>query len=90
MLSEHVKPKNGASSVSGVVDILFNGDLPVKSLAVITDVFGGEIFGGTDDTDHEMELAAGVSYIVIGLGNLETSYNRGITYVDAPKENTHE
>ena len=78
--------KRISMTVEEVIDKLLDGTIPVKSLVVINDVAGGEIFGvSPDDTYHHLELAQGVSYLVLGVGNMPTSYLPGVNFVDWPK-----
>jgi hypothetical protein len=65
-----------------VVDFLAESNLPIKSMTIIHNVIAGVILGEVDEVDHEMDLAAGVSYLVIGLGKLPTEYERGIDLVN--------
>lgn len=69
-------------TVEAVVNDLMDGRLPVKSIVVIRDVIAGVIVGEAEETDHELELAAGVTYVVIGLGKLPTEFLPGINFVE--------
>lgn len=71
-----------AKTVEDVVSDLMDGRLPVKSIVVVRDVIAGVILGEADETDHELELAAGVTYVVIGLGKLPTEFLPGINFVE--------
>lgn len=79
------KQTDDVSSVENVVSHLIDSDLPIKSVTVIRDVAAGVILGEAGDVDHEMELAAGVSYVVIGLGKLPTNFEPGINFVEMKK-----
>ncbi len=85
MSNVNAQPKSGVSSVENVVSHLIDGELPIKSVTVIRDVVAGVILGEVDEVDHEMELAAGVSYVVIGLGKLPTNFEPGINFVELKK-----
>lgn len=87
MSSANVQQRSVASNVSDVLNqLLDNETLPIKSLAVIKDVTAGVILGEVDEVDHELELAAGVTYIVIGVGKLDAAkYEQGITFVEVKK-----
>lgn len=76
------KQGNDVSSVEGVIEALLSAGLPIKSVTVIRDVLAGVIMGEVDEVDEEMELAAGVSYLVIGLGKLPCHFRRGIEMVE--------
>lgn len=76
------QPNSAAKTVEDVVSDLMNGRLPVKSIVVVHDVIAGCILGEADETDHELELAAGVTYVVIGLGKLPTAFLPGINFVE--------
>ena len=82
MSNASVKQRSDVSSVEQAIDTLVEL-LPVKSITVIRDVVAGVILGEVDEVDHEMELAAGVSYVVIGLGKLPTEFGRGIELLDS-------
>lgn len=82
MSTVNAKQASELKTVETVVNELLNGRFPIKSIVVVSDVAGGVILGEADDTDHELELAAGVTYLVIGLGKLETAYEAGINFVD--------
>lgn len=83
MSSASVKPKpESVSDVESVIDFVLSNLPLIKSLAVVHDVDGGEVYGAVDDTDHELELASGVSYLVIGLGRLPTGFDKGINFVE--------
>jgi len=82
MSSNNVKQENAVSSVEGVIEFLTGNGLPIKSLTMIHDVIAGVILGEVDEVDHEMELAAGVTYLVVGLGKLPNEYKRGIDLVN--------
>ncbi len=85
MSSANNKPTSDAvSSVEIAINELLAADLPIKSLTVIHDVVAGVIMGAVGEIDHEQELAAGASYLVIGLGQLPTSQERGINFIDVP------
>ncbi len=51
-------------------------------MTAIHNVIAGVIMGEVGSIDHEQELAAGVSYLVIGLGKLPTDFPRGINFID--------
>lgn len=76
------QPSSAAKTVEDVVSDLMNGRLPVKSVVVIRDVVGGVILGEADETEHELELAAGVTYVVIGLGKLPSEFLAGVNFVE--------
>lgn len=73
------KQTRDASSVEAFVNSLT--DDGIKSIVVINDVVAGIILGEVDEVDHELELAAGASYVVIGLGQLSVDFDRGINFV---------
>lgn len=80
MLSEPVKQKPAVSSVEELVELV--RDIQgVRSVTVIRDVLAGVILGEVDEVDHEQELAAGVTYVLLGVGKLATDYPRGINYL---------
>lgn len=81
MLSEHVKQRPAVNSVEELVRLV--QDIPgVRSVTVIHDVLAGVVMGEVDEVDHEQELAAGVTYVLLGVGRLATDYPRGINYLD--------
>jgi len=71
-----------AKSVEEVVDFLRSSGLPIRSMTAIHNVIAGVIMGEVGSVDHEQELAAGVSYLVIGLGKLPTEFPQGINFID--------
>jgi len=83
MLNNNEKQENGVSSVEQAVSYLSNCPLPVKSITIIKDVLAGEIIGEAEEVDHVMELVAGATYIVIGLGRLPSAFKPGINFVEA-------
>lgn len=82
MSNVNVQPENDVSSVEDVVNRLIDSKWPIKSVTVIRDVAAGVILGEVGEVDHEMELAAGVSYVVIGLGKLPVNFELGINFVE--------
>jgi hypothetical protein len=84
-LEERESNNAGAKSVEGVIEYLQSSGLPIKSITAVHDVVAGVILGGVGDVDHEQELAAGVSYVVIGLGKLPTNLPPGINFVENTK-----
>lgn len=86
MSSNNATVKSDVTSVEGVIDFLVaESGLPIKSLSIIHNVIAGVILGEVDEVDHEMDLAAGVTYLVIGLGKLPTGHDRGIDLIDFKK-----
>jgi len=71
-----------AKSVEEVIEFLQACGLPLKSVTAICDVVAGVIMGEVGSVDHEQELAAGVSYVVLGLGKLPTELPRGINFIE--------
>lgn len=83
MSSKNATVKSDVTSVEEVVDFLVaESGLPIKSLTIIHNVIAGVILGEVDEVDHEMDLAAGVTYLVVGLGKLPTQHERGIDLID--------
>lgn len=84
MLNPDEKQNSAESvkSVEGVIEFLQDCGLPVKSITAVHDVVAGVIMGEVGSIDHEQELAAGVSYVVIGLGKLPTQLPRGINFTE--------
>jgi len=76
---------NDVQTVEQFIASLVEHGYPMKSLAIVSNVVAGEIVGAVGDVDHEMELAQGVSYLVIGVGRLETAVSPGIEFVELPK-----
>lgn len=86
MSSSSVKLRSDVTSVENVIDFLAaESGLPIKSIAIIHNVIAGVIMGEVDEVDHEMDLAAGVTYLVVGLGKLPTNHERGIDLIDIKK-----
>jgi hypothetical protein len=54
-------------------------EIEILSLFVVKNVIAGIVEGVTDDEDHEHELVQGVTYIVVGLGAVESALPDGIT-----------
>jgi hypothetical protein len=82
MSSNNKRPNSAAKTVEDVVSDLMDGRLPVKSVVVIRDVIAGVILGEADETEHELELAAGVTYVVVGLGKLPSEFMPGVNFVE--------
>jgi hypothetical protein len=78
---ERQSVEESAKSVEEVISYLQSLDLPVRSMTVIHDLVAGAILGEVGDVDHEHELAAGVSYVLIGLGKTPTELPRGINFI---------
>lgn len=87
MSNNSVQLKSAVSSVEDVINYLVDeSGLPIKSVTVVKDVLAGVILGEVGEVDHEMELAAGVAYVVIGVGRLPTHFEPGINFVDLPRK----
>ena len=76
--------KSGVNSVEkAVLRLLALSDVEIKSCYVCHDMAGGALVGeAADGHSEEFELAMGVTYILIGLGALETAYQSGISFID--------
>ncbi len=78
MLTENGKQK----SVEGVVLKLLQFE-ETRSLYVCYDLADGKMSGVAPDGGvEEFEMACGVTYLVIGVGDLPTAYQPGISFVE--------
>jgi hypothetical protein len=84
MSSNKKKQESDVITVESVIDDIRQIDC-VRSVAVINDVLAGVILGEVDEVDEEMELAAGVVYLVVGLGKCPSQFRRGIEILAPPK-----
>lgn len=88
MSSDNVKPKSDVATVEELISHLEG--LPVRSVYVARNLYGGQISGEYDDPDDpegaiydEIELAApvgerGMTYLLIGLGDMPSEFPAGI------------
>jgi hypothetical protein len=86
--------ESSAQSVEQLLNALRESGLPIVSAAVVRNLKGAELVGEYDDqaaedgyTEDGIELAApigrgSITYLLIGLGGLESDYPPGISIVN--------
>jgi hypothetical protein len=89
-----LKPAESVQTVEELLNSLREIGLPIVSAAVVRNLKGAELVGDYDDeaaedgyTEDGIELAApigrgGITYLLLGLGGLESEYPPGITIVN--------